>query len=256
MKSPLFPIGAVLSIVAFIAISNSCVSLPTAAEVGLRFSTEKSKLPENLVYREVGSAKEIINTFDKIVVVSGGTKPIPLGTWANFQPPFPWSKNIERNILITQTAFYRSPGTKADCAGNDCIRQREVNGYTWVDLAVPVAVDFIPPGSKTDILKPEKGILVVKTIKKCQALMYKDSIYQLSDNKGNFYVMHATEETKPRLDVVLPQGWTLAVKKLDTPLIVQPFGGGDECYYNIVGDHLGQGYHQYIFAEKSYPVSK
>lgn len=28
--------------------------------------------------------------------------------------------------------------------------------------------------------------------------------------------------------------------------------GGKECYYNIVGDHLGQGYHQFIFAGERY----
>ena len=40
---------------------------------------------------------------------------------------------------------------------------------------------------------------------------------------------------------------------LKEPLIISPFGGGNECYFNIVGDHLGQGYHQYIFADKFYP---
>ena len=43
---------------------------------------------------------------------------------------------------------------------------------------------------------------------------------------------------------------------LKEPLIISPFGGGNECYYNIVGDNLGQGYHQYIFADKFYPTDE
>ena len=43
---------------------------------------------------------------------------------------------------------------------------------------------------------------------------------------------------------------------LKEPLIISPFGGGNECYFNIVGDHLGQGYHQYIFASKFYPTDE
>ena len=83
--------------------------------------------------------------------------------------------------------------------------------------------------------------------------MFADSIYQLTDNKGNYYVMHATETGKPDTTVNLPIGWSLKKVILKEPLIISPFGGGNECYYNIVGDHLGQGYHQYIFADKFYP---
>ena len=68
--------------------------------------------------------------------------------------------------------------------------------------------------------------------------------------------MHATETGEPSLDVVLPEGWTLKKVVLQEPLIVSPFGGGNDCYFNIVGDHLGQGYHQYIFADKTYPSRK
>lgn len=82
--------------------------------------------------------------------------------------------------------------------------------------------------------------------------MFADSIYQLTDNKGNYYVMHATETGKPDTTVNLPIGWSLKKVILNEPLIISPFGGGNECYYNIVGDHLGQGYHQYIFADKFY----
>lgn len=137
-----------------------------------------------------------------------------------------------------------------NCKKSDCIKQREYKNYTWVELAKPICVDFI--GGKTDILKPEKGHLVIKTIQKCQTLMFKDSIYQLTDNKGNYYVMHAFEKGKPDTTVVLPTGWSLHKVILKEPLIISPFGSGNNCYYNIVGDNLGQGYHQYIFADKFY----
>lgn len=229
-------------------------SLPTAKEAGLKFSTEKSKLPDSLKWREIGFAKEIINQKDKIVVISGGDNPIPLSNWDAFKPTFPWTKNIDRHLLFKKTYFYRSPDTDVNCKDKDCIKLREYKGYTWVDMAQPVAVDFIP--KKTDMLKPERGYLVIKTIKKCQAVYFQDTIYQLTDNKGNFYVMHATETGEPSLDVVLPEGWSLKKVALQEPLIVSPFGGGNDCYFNIIGDHLGQGYHQYIFADKTYPSQK
>jgi len=58
-------------------------------------------------------------------------------------------------------------------------------------MAKPICVDYV--GGQTDILKPEKGHLVIKTIQKCQAVMFNDSIYQLTENTENYYVLHATE---------------------------------------------------------------
>ena len=98
--------------------------------------------------------------------------------------------------------------------------------------------------------------MVIKTIQKCHTVLFTDSIFQLSDNKGNYYVMHATENGKVDTTVSLPRGWTLKKMILKEPLIISPFGGGNECYYNIVGDNLGQGYHQYIFAGKYYPTNE
>ena len=121
-------------------------------------------------------------------------------------------------------------------------------------MAKPICVDFV--GGKTDIIKPEKGHLVIKTIQKCQTVMFSDSIFQLTDNKGNYYVMHATETSKPDTTANLPRGWTLKKVILKDPLIISPFGGGNECYYNIIGDNLGQGYHQYVFADTIYPSNE
>ena len=66
-------------------------------------------------------------------------------------------------------------------------------------------------------------------------------------------MMHATETGKPSLNVVLPEGFTVEKIKLNEPLIIVPFGDKEDCYFNIVGDHLGQGYHQYSYAGESYP---
>jgi len=234
-------------------ILQSC-GIKTANEVGLHFSTEKSKLPDTLHWKKIGYAKELINQSEMLVVISGARNPIPLNKWKEFKPSFPYKKNIDRHLLFQQTAFYRSPNTDVNCKEPDCIKQREYKNYTWVEIAKPICVDYV--GGKTDILKPEKGHLVIKTIQKCQTVMFTDSIFQLTDNKGNFYVMHATETGEPDTTANLPIGWTLKKMMLKEPLIISPFGGGNECYYNIVGDNLGQGYHQYIFANKFYPTDE
>tara|TARA_B100000900_G_scaffold99150_1_gene81943 strand:+ start:146 stop:415 length:270 start_codon:yes stop_codon:yes gene_type:complete len=89
------------------------------------------------------------------------------------------------------------------------------------------------------MLKPKEGYLVIKIIKKCQILWFENQIYQLTDNKGNYFIMHATETGEPNLDVILPKGWTLNKVSLQEPLVILPFGKEEDCYFNIVGDHLG-----------------
>lgn len=241
-----------ISVLAILAIFlfNSC-GLKTAEQVGLQFSTEKSKLPDTLDWKEIGFAKELINQKEKIVIISGGTNPLPLDKWDDFKPSYPYQKNIDRHLLFQKTAFYRSPNTDVNCKTPDCIKERKYKKYTWVEMAKPICVDYV--GGKTDMLKPEKEHLVIKTIQKCQTVMFSDSIFQLTDNKGNYYVMHATETGNPDTTISLPSGWTLKKVILNDTLIISPFGGGNECFYNIVGDNLGQGYHQYIFADKLYP---
>ncbi len=242
-----------LLMISILFIFQSC-GLRTAKEVVLNFSTEKSKLPDTLNWKKIGFAKELINQKEMVVVISGGSNPIPIDKWDDFNPSFPYTKNIDRHLLFQQTAFYRSPNTDVNCKEPECIKQREYKNYTWVELVKPICVDFV--GGKTDILKPEKGHLVIKTIQKCQTVMFTDSIFQLTDNKGNYYVMHATETGKPDTTAALPDGWSLKKVMLRESLIISPFGGDNECYYNIVGDNLGQGYHQYIFVDTVYPSTK
>jgi hypothetical protein len=248
MKSNIYVL-TILTALAF----QSC-GLKTAKEVGLHFSTEKSKLPDSLTWKKIGFAKELINQKEMVVVISGGKNPIPLEKWDEFKPSLPYRKNLDRHLLFQKTAFYRSPNTDVNCEDDACIKQRDYKNYTWMELAMPICVDYI--GGKTDMLKPAKGHLVIKTIQKCQTVMFTDSIFQLTDNKGNLYVMHATETGKADTTAALPNGWSLKKVMLKEPLIISPFGGGNECYYNIVGDNLGQGYHQYIFADAVYPSTK
>ncbi len=230
---------------------NAC-SFPTTKEAGIKYSTQPAfQIPKNIEWREVGLAKELINVKEKMVIISGGSKPLPLHQWEGLKVGFPWKKNIDRHLLINKTALLRSPNAKANCHSKDCLIEREYKGYSWIELAQPLSVDFIP--SKTDMLRPEEGYLVVKLIKKCQLLRFEKEIYQLSDDKGNYFVMHATETGKPNLHVVLPKGWTLKKVNLQAPLVILPFGNGEDCYFNIVGDHLGQGYHQYKYANEYYP---
>jgi hypothetical protein len=240
---------SLLGALMLLMLSYSC-GMKTAQEVGLNFSTQESKLPGNLLWQEIGFAKELMNQKEMVVVISGGTNPIPLAEWDRFKAAFPYRKNIDRKLLFQKSAFYRSPDTAADCEGAECITERTYKGYSWVELAKPICVDFVP--RKTDMVMPEAGHLAIKTIQKCQAVMFTDSIYQLTDNKGNYYVMHAFEKDRPDTTAILPAGWRLRKVAIAEPLFLVPFGGGNECYYNIVGDHLGQGYHQYIFAGERY----
>lgn len=234
-------------------IFQSC-GLPSAKKLRLHFSTEKSKLPDTLHWKKISFAKELIDQKEMVVIISGGSNPIPLEKWDDFKPSFPVKKNIDRHLLFKQTAFYRSPNTNVNCKDADCIKQREYKNYTWVEIAKPICVDYV--GGKTDMLKPAKGHLVIKTIQKCQTVLFTDSIFQLTDNKGNYYVMHATENGIPDTTAALPIGWSLNKVLLKEPLIISPFGAGNECYYNIVGDNLGQGYHRYIFSDSIYPSIK
>ena len=241
----------ICTILLFSFLFNSC-SFPTIEQAGIKYSTQPAfQVPEDMKWKEVGLAKELINIKEKMVIISGGSNPLPLNRWEELKVRYPWQKNIDRHILINKTALVRSPNAKTNCNQTECLIERDYEGYSWIELAQPLAVDFIP--SKTNMLKPERGYLVVKIIKKCQILRFENEIYQLTDNKGNFYVMHATETGEPNLDVILPKGWTLKKVILQEPLVIFPFGKGEDCYFNIVGDHLGQGYHQYKYANTYYP---
>ena len=82
------------------------------------------------------------------------TTGLTISKWEGLKVGFPWQKNIDRHILIDKTALLRSPNANANCNGTDCLIERDFKGYSWIELAQPLAVDFIP--SKTNMLKPEE----------------------------------------------------------------------------------------------------
>ena len=249
-----------------LALLTSCLtpSLPTSAEAGISFQTRAEPLPADLEWGHRAVAHEIINAKELVVVVSGGSNPISDAEWAKYSPPLPYMKNMERNLLFNQTFFMRSPNAPVGATGDARYTFREVSGHTWLELAAPLSVDLVPAGEKTDWMKPAPGHLVIKVIRKPQVMRWDGPIYRLTDGHGNFYVMHATENGTPTLDVTLPAGWSvekvdlaeplgmesLIYTRLAEPLVITPSQGG---YYNVVGDCLGQGYHQYIFADSVYP---
>lgn len=230
---------------------TSCLKIDSIEESGISYSTIASEKPNNIEWSQIGLAKELINANKKIVLVSGGSNPVDIKDWNDFMARFPWKKNIDRNLLFDSTFFQRSPGLPIDCA--NCYTEIEYKKQTWIELARIGGVAFVP--DKTDIIAPEEGHVVIKTIEKCQVLKYNQGseVFELTDNKGNFYIMHATENGRPTLDVELPDAWTISTRILEEDFILGPFGGGDFCYFNILGDHLGQGFHQYIYADDHYP---
>jgi len=238
-------------LIAIAWLTVSC-DMDSVEEAKIHYSTTPAvTIPSNLQWMQVGHANELINVKEKLVVISGGENEIPKSKWDDFKPRIPWQKNINRHLLIDKTVFLRSPNAPSNCSGANCLEYTDYKDYSWIKLAMPLAIDYIP--SKTDMLKPEEGHLVVKVIKKCQIVAFEDEIYKLSDNIGNEYVMHATETGEANLDVVLPEGFKLEIVKLDEMLVIAPFGDKEDCYFNIVGDHLGQGYHQYKYAGDYYP---
>ena len=66
-------------------------------------------------------------------------------------------------------------------------------------------------------------------------------------------VSYATADGTPDLSVALPAGWWFEERSLAGPLVLHPFGTGDECFYNIIRDAKEQAYHQYEYAGASYP---
>ncbi len=232
-------------------ITTSCFKIELLEDTGIRYSTVSSTGPADTLWTQIGLAKEIININEQLVYISGGENPVAVENWDDFKPRLPWLKNIDRQLLFDSTYFYRSPGVSSNCTY--CEIHIDYKQHTWVKLAEIVGITYIP--DETSLNNVEPGHLKIQTIEKCQLLYYEagSTVYDLMDNKGNYYIMHATENGNPTTDVDLPEGWTISTRVLSSPFTLGPFGGGDNCYFNIVGDHLGQGYHQYIYANDYFP---
>ena len=177
--------------------------------------------------------------------------PIPADQWPEFKPPFPWMKNIKRNILFDAAFMVGSPsvfisGNVSDTDLEANLAFLDIGGYSWMELAIVEAITVYPGGGKPSGQIPEPGQVIFQTVVKPQVNRWVDEIYQLTDGKGNYFVMHASAADEPSLDVELPEGWTLQRVELDEPLIITPTVDG---YFNLLMDNLGQGYHQYIYAD-------
>ena len=203
-----------------------------------------------------GVAKEILNLETDYIYVAGGTNPMPDDVWANYGFRIPLLKNSTRSLMFNGSCFFRSPNAPADCEGEACFSIDEIEGYTWLNLTQVTGQSCFPDasGCRADVVDP--GYISVNTIAKCHRVVFDGpTIYELSDGKGNLYVMHATATGTPDLTATLPEGWTLTERTIDESLVLLPFGGGEDCYYNVVRDNLVQSYHQYAYSGDTYPES-
>lgn len=249
-------VGAVL----FFSYMQSLIA-PKPLEIS--YATVQTNMPEGAVCaggsdESTGIAKEILNLETDIIYVAGGENPMPDDVWADYGFRLPILKNSTRNLLFQGSCFFRSPGAAADCEGDDCFIIEEIAGYTWLALTEVAGQECFPDasGCSGDTVNP--GYISINTIAKCHQIIYEGPvIYELADAQGNRFVMHATGTGIP--DVTgpeLPPGWTLTERTIDEPLELLPFGGGDECYYNVVRDNLVQSYHQYAYAGEQYPPAE
>lgn len=256
----------IVAIIAAIGVYNiyqvRSFEFPTEAESGVSFQTTPSIRPEGSTClnqeegEEAGKAKELMNIDTRLVVIGFGDNSMPNDEWSDYKPSLPWAKNVDRRMTVDSSCIYRSPAAPADCEGAACSAIQEEADYEWVELAIVHSQNCFPTAdagcSATEI---EPGALDIKVMSKCHVLVWEDEIYELVDPAGNRYVMQATEVGTPDLNPTLPEGWTLNLVTLEEPLVLPPHGGGDNCYHNVLKDHLAQTYHQYVFVEETYPSS-
>lgn len=234
-------------------------SLITFKPLTIGYATVQTLMPEGATCaggsrENTGVAKEIIDLDKDLIYVAGGTNPMPDDMWANYRFGLPILKNSTRNLLFDGSCFFRSPSAPATCEGAACFLIADIVGYTWLELNSITGQSCFPDatGCSADVVKA--GSVSVTTIAKCHRIIYNGpSVYELSDGKGNLYVMHATATGKPDLNPQLPAGWTVTERRITEPLELLPFGGDNACYYNIVRDNLVQSYHQYRYAGAQYP---
>jgi hypothetical protein len=202
-----------------------------------------------------GIAKEIMNAETRTIYVAGGANPISDEAWASLRLSLPWIQNSTRHLMFDGSCFFRSPGVPANCQGDACFLSEEHFGTTWFLLNTVEGQSCYPDASGCMGTRVNPGFVSTTTISKCHEVVFNGpAIYELSDGRGNRYVMHATENGTPTIEgVQLPEGWALELRTIDEPLRLLPFGGGNSCYYNIIRDNLVQSYHQFAFAGDTFP---
>lgn len=254
-------VGALIGVVAIagVLIFSYIQSLTALKPLEISYATIRTSMPDGAAcagggQESGGIAKEILNLETDYIYVAGGDNPMPDDVWASYRFTIPLLQNSTRNLLFDESCFFRSPDAPADCAGDACFNIEDIVGYTWLNLTEVVGQSCFPDasGCSGDTVNP--GYVSVNTIAKCHRMVYNGPvIYELSDGQGNRYVMHATDDGVPDLTPALPEGWTLSERTITEPLELLPHGGGNACYYNIVRDNLVQSYHQFAYAEDTYP---
>lgn len=243
----LFVFSYVQSIIAPKPLTISYATVQTAMPEGASCIGDGEESP--------GIAKEFINLESDDIYVAGGANAMPDAEWTNYSFRFPLFKNSTRNLLFQGSCFFRSPDVAATCVGDACFTMEEIVGYDWLKLTTIIGNSCYPDasGCSLDVVNP--GYISINTIAKCHRLVFDaPRIYELADGNGNVYVMHATGTGTPDLSgPTLPEGFTLTERTITDPLVVLPFGGGDNCYFNVVRDNLVQSYHQIAYAGDRYP---
>ncbi len=261
-KNLLIAVGVIVAVVAVGAVLffSYIGSLTAPKPLEISYATVQTSMPAGAGCaggsdESSGVAKEILNLDSDYIYVAGGSNPMPDDVWADFSFRLPILKNSTRNLLFDGSCFFRSPDVPATCTGDDCFIIEDISGYSWLRLTAVVGQSCYPDASGCSGDVVNSGYVSVNTIAKCHRIVYDGPvIYELSDGQGNAYVMHATATGTPDLTgPQLPDGWTLRAVQLDEPLELLPFGGGDNCYYNVVRDNLVQSYHQYRYSAAQYP---
>lgn len=238
---------------------NYFQSLIAFRPLTISYATTQTQMPNGALCaggsdESTGVAKEILNLETSYIYVAGGSNAMPDDVWATYQFRLPILKNSTRNLLFDGSCFFRSPDVSPGCQGESCFSVDDIVGYTWLNLTQIVGQSCFPDasGCSSDVVNP--GYVSITTIAKCHAITYEGPVvYELSDGRGNLYVMHATATGTPDLNPTLPEGWSLTERTINEPLELLPFGGGQSCYYNVVRDNLLQSYHQYSYSGDTYP---
>jgi hypothetical protein len=254
-------IGVIVAIVAIglFLFSRYLQDLTAPKPLTISYATVRTTMPEGAPCAggggEMAIAKEIFNLESDDIYIAGGSNPMPDDVWTNYGFRLPLLKNTTRNLLFGPSCFFRSPDAAANCVGEACFTVEELVGYTWLKLTTVAGNDCYPDpsGCSGDQVKP--GYVSINTIAKCHQIVFNGpTVYELADGQGNRYIMHATADGQPKTaEPALPDGWTLTAQTISEPLVLLPFGGGDQCYYNVVRDNLVQSYHQVAYAQAQYP---
>jgi hypothetical protein len=168
----------------------------------------------------------------------------------------PYKLNTPRNLQFSSNCFFKSPNEPIDCAPGECITNvaiPELNNTTWGELALNECSSYYPDSSiEIGLGAAPEGNILVSVISKCQNMTWtSDSIYVLTDEWSNVYIMHASgSNTAESLEeavanVALPEGWSVESVNITEPLTIYPRMVEDgSCYYTIVRDSQDNSYHE------------